>query len=66
MTDENEKLPSDAEDGGLKPQPPKDREPSTPSARREEGREGPFTAAVLIGRKHARAKQDDARGSASE
>ncbi len=29
MTDENEKLPSDAEHGGLKPQPPKDPEPPT-------------------------------------
>lgn len=30
MNDENEKLPSDAEDGGLKPIDPKDREPSAP------------------------------------
>ena len=30
MTDEKEKLPSDAEDGGLKPIDPKDREPSAP------------------------------------
>ena len=30
MNDENEKLPSDAEDGGLKPIDPKSREPSAP------------------------------------